>query len=123
GAVEAQALAEGVFGQFTDRQGEMLPGAEGIHELHVHHLRPLLPGLLQDLPGGAHAALFFLCFHGLLERAAVPVTVPTRRPAQRTRFVLWLIDLNLCAVITLFAVLGEVVTNGFDFLLPAESYG
>ena len=31
-------FAEDVLGEFADGTGEMLPGAEGINELDVHHL-------------------------------------------------------------------------------------
>ena len=73
-AVEAQAIAEGVFGQFADRQGEVLPGAEGIDELHVHHLRALLSGQLQHLPGAAHGVVPFYCFLHLVYGQKFPPT-------------------------------------------------
>ena len=37
GAVKAESFGKDFFGEFADGTGEMLPGAEGIDELDVHH--------------------------------------------------------------------------------------
>ena len=40
GAVKAEALVKDLLGQFADGHAEVLPGAEGVDKLDVHHLGP-----------------------------------------------------------------------------------
>jgi len=39
GTIKADAFGESFLGQFRDGTTEVLPGAEGVHELDVHHFR------------------------------------------------------------------------------------
>jgi hypothetical protein len=51
-AVEPEALFETVVLQLVDRHGEVLPGADEIHELQVHHLDLLALDELQHFLRG-----------------------------------------------------------------------
>src|SRR5437667_3683053 len=64
---------------------------------------------------------FFLVSMGCLNASLRQSRFRSANRHSGRDLVLWLIDLNLCAVITLFAVLSEIETDGFDFLIRAET--
>src|SRR6185369_14343624 len=52
--VEAKTVLEDFQGQFADRHAEMLPGAKGVDEFHIHHPGSLLAGHLHYAFGITH---------------------------------------------------------------------